>query len=80
MNDENEWSVASAGSAAASVEIYIDKSACGLPESRPLRRPVPTLTDAEREAITELRNDVKRLEDKVQFLSRSLDRHTGRVE
>ena len=36
-----------------SASVHVDKSACGLPYSRPLRRALPTLTDAEREAIRE---------------------------
>ena len=55
MSDEKnraEPSGASAGSRRlVSVSVHVDKSACGLPDSRPLRRPVPTLTAAEREAI-----------------------------
>jgi hypothetical protein len=33
------------------VTLHVDESACGLPESRPLRRAGLRLTEAEREAI-----------------------------
>ena len=50
--DGKAMSPASAGSdGPVSVSVHVDKSACGLPDIRPLRRPVPKLTDEEREAI-----------------------------
>jgi hypothetical protein len=53
MTDEvDEMSAASRGShGPVSVSVHVDKSACGLPDSRPLRRTVPTLTADERRAI-----------------------------
>ncbi len=57
MNTDNtqdgaEPSPASAGShGQVSVSVHIDDSACAFPASRPLRRPQPTLTDEEREAV-----------------------------
>jgi hypothetical protein len=48
MSDE----VGSRGShSPVSVSVHLDKSACGLSYSRPLRRTIPTLTDEERAAV-----------------------------
>lgn len=50
--DAAEPSPASAGShGPVSVSVHVDDSACAFPDSRPLRRTVPTLTEAEREAV-----------------------------
>jgi Xaa-Pro aminopeptidase len=50
--DSAAMSPASAGShGPVSVSVHIDDSACAFPDSRPLRRPQPTLTDEELKAI-----------------------------
>jgi hypothetical protein len=50
--EDDEMSAGSRGShGPVSVSVHVDKSACGLPYSRPLRRTVPTLTADERRAI-----------------------------
>lgn len=50
--DSAAMSPASAGShGPVSVSVHIDDSACAFPDSRPLRRPQPTLTDEERGSL-----------------------------